>query len=201
MGKQNCKHEDLASARKRRDSSVHDLIAPYRPSATPLMVSLATFAAIDFCWILFYANFPGEDKTYFQALYMSVITLSTVGLGAFTPLTEEGMIFGAFFMLFGSAALVSAVTNFCTLVVKMNEYERFNKDSKIKAANHLKEVVGGTNKVTQMQFFEWAVLSQKLMTESQIRGILDSFENCNPKDDKIALSMIEESMAMDFTPR
>jgi len=199
MGKHKCKH-DVSSAR-RRASSVHDLIAPVTPSTRPLMASLASFVVIDLLWIIFFSNFPGEEKTMFQALYMSVITLSTVGLGAFTPLTEEGMIFGAFFMLFGSAALVSSVTNFCTLVVRMNEYERFNTNSKKKAANHLKEVVGDTNKVTQMQFFEWAVLSQKLMTESQIRGILESFENCNPTNDKIELSTIEESMAVDWTPR
>jgi hypothetical protein len=202
IGKHKCKHEvDPAASARRRASSVHDLIAPSRPSAKPLMASLASFLVIDLLWILFFSFFPGEEKTVFQALYMSVITLSTVGLGAFTPLTEEGMIFGAFFMLFGSAALVSSVTNFCTLVVKMNEYERFNSDSKKKAANHLKEVVGDTNKVTQMQFFEWAVLSQKLMTESQIRGILQSFQNCNPTDDKIPLAIIEESMEQDFTPR
>lgn len=181
-------------------TSVHDLIAPARPSATPLLMSIATFAALDIVWIGFFSTFPGEDKTVFQALYMSVITLGTVGLGAFTPLTEEGMIFGAFMMLFGSAALVSAIGNFCALVVKMNEWERFTSNTKLKAAEHLRDVVDGSRQVTQMQFFEWAILNQKLMTEEQIEGVLGAFEDLNPQSGFVPLSIVEESMGVAHLP-
>jgi len=185
-----------------RSSSVHDLIAPQRPSTQALMVSLGCFAVIDICWIIFFSNYPGEQKTMFQALYMSVITLSTVGLGAFTPLTEGGMIFGAFFMLFGSAALVSSVSNFCEVVVKMNEYERFNGESKKNAAKHLKQIVGKDGKqVNQMQFFEWSVLNQKLMSQDQIQGVLEAFDNLGPKNGVVDFRSVEASMGVILSPR
>lgn len=185
-----------------RSSSVHDLIVPQKPSPRDFFISIACFAVIDICWICFFSNYPGEQKTMFQALYMSVITLSTVGLGAFTPLTEGGMIFGAFFMLFGSAALVSSVSNFCALVVKMNEFERFSGDSKIKATKHLKQIVGqGAKQVNQMQFFEWSVLNQKLMSETQIKGVLEAFDNLQPVNGVVDFRTVEASMGVILSPR
>jgi len=194
--------QDKKEGKASRSTSVHDLIAPPKPSTQPLMVSLACFAVIDICWIIFFSNYPGEQKTMFQAAYMSVITLSTVGLGAFTPLTEGGMIFGAFFMLFGSAALVSSVSNFCTLVVKMNEYERFSHDSKKQATQNLKEIIGrGGKQVDQMQFFEWSVLSQKLMSQEQMQGVLAAFKNLNPVNGVVDLKKVEASMGVMLSPR
>merc|ERR1719409_254201 len=107
------------------------------------MSSLAVFGVIDICWVIFFSQYPGEGKTVFQAVYMSVITLSTVGLGYFTPVTEAGMIFGAFWMLFGTASLVSVIGNFTELMVKYNEYERFKEDSKTEALERLKSIAGG----------------------------------------------------------
>merc|ERR1719263_1434968 len=79
---------------------------------------------IDITWICFFVLYPGEGKTWMEAAYMSLITLSTVGFGFFTPITEGGMIFGAFMMLFGTAALVNVISNFTALMVKMKNYER-----------------------------------------------------------------------------
>merc|ERR1719440_793699 len=73
---------------------------PLRPSLQPLLISLLVFAVIDIIWIMFFSLHPDEGKTVFQALYMSVITLTSVGFGWFTPVTEEGMIFAAQFMRF-----------------------------------------------------------------------------------------------------
>merc|ERR1719473_1928663 len=106
----------------------------HRPPVTALFVSLAVFAVIDVIWISFFSLHPDEGKTVFQALYMSVITLSSVGFGWFTPVTEEGMIFGAYFMIFGCAALVNVITQFTDLIVKFNEYERFDLKANKKGA-------------------------------------------------------------------
>jgi len=78
-----------------------------KPSFGPLVGSLSCFGFFAITWIFFFHFYPGEGKTWLQAIYMSVITLSTVGFGAFTPNTEGGKVFAAFWMIFGSAALVS----------------------------------------------------------------------------------------------
>merc|ERR1719329_2002982 len=89
-----------------------------KPDISPLVYSFCFYAFFAVTWILFFHLYPGEGKTWFQAIYMSVITLSTVGFGAFTPNTTGGMIFASFWMIFGSAALVSVVGAFTNLIVE-----------------------------------------------------------------------------------
>merc|ERR1719408_968457 len=100
-----------------------------KPSTANLMTSLAVFGVIDTMWVLFFSLHPDEGKTVFQSIYMSVITLSSVGFGWFTPITEEGMIFGAYFMIFGCAALVNVITQFTELMMKLNEFEKMSATS------------------------------------------------------------------------
>ena len=56
-----------------------------------------------------------EDYSFVEAVYMTVITMSTVGFGEIRPLSEPGMIFTAFLVL-GSIGTftfaVSASTNY-----------------------------------------------------------------------------------------
>lgn len=75
--------------------------------------------------VAFYANYPGEDKTMFQSIYYSIITLSTVGFGAFTALTPGGKAFGAFWMLFGSFSLLGLVGAFTEMMCVLRSREKW----------------------------------------------------------------------------
>jgi len=113
------------SAREREASSPSRAMAfkPERPPFAPLLTSLGIFAGVAAVWASFFHFCPGEDKTWMEAIYMSLITLTTVGFGAITPTTEAGMLFGAFFMFIGTTALVNVVQNFSTYVLEMDQYE------------------------------------------------------------------------------
>jgi hypothetical protein len=54
---------------------------------------------------LFYARVEGW--TFFQGIYFSVITLSTVGYGDFSPATFGGRFFTIFYVLIGVGIIVS----------------------------------------------------------------------------------------------
>merc|ERR1719281_1436575 len=84
------------------------------------MTTFAVFCAIGTCFFHFY---PGEGKTIGQGIYMSIMTLTTVGFGAFTPVTQGGMVFGAFWMLFGVAALGGAVASFTAWTVALKKQD------------------------------------------------------------------------------
>merc|ERR1711971_1111540 len=43
----------------------------------------------------------GYVKTFLEAFYMSVITVTTVGFGDFTPVTKLGRVIGALWMIMG----------------------------------------------------------------------------------------------------
>jgi len=81
--------------------------------------------------VAFYSNYPGEEKTIWQSVYYSIITLSTVGFGAFTALTPGGKAFGAFWMLFGSFSLLGLVGAFTEMmcVVRSREKWRIQKEN------------------------------------------------------------------------
>mmetsp|Transcript_118652 Transcript_118652/g.331020 ORF Transcript_118652/g.331020 Transcript_118652/m.331020 type:complete len:361 (-) Transcript_118652:136-1218(-) len=65
-----------------------------------------------FVGVAFFVCVPGEDQTVLRALYMSVITLSTVGFGDATPRTEAGKAFATVWMLVGTVALANMVAKF-----------------------------------------------------------------------------------------
>lgn len=64
---------------------------------------------VGMCFFHFY---PGEDKTWVQAAYMSMITLSTVGFGDLVAVTEAGKVFAAFWMVLGVISLAASFASF-----------------------------------------------------------------------------------------
>jgi len=183
-----------------KDSRVRDLsslIKPEKPSPIPLLTSLAIFAFLDICWIVFFSTYPGEGKTVFQALYMSVITLSSVGLGFFTPVTEAGMVFGAFWMLMGTTALVSVIGNFTALMVKFNEYERFKEESRDQAVALLETVVQKSDEVTELQFLKFALLQINSVSKGSLDHIDQAWVNLKPTNGSVHYDVVEKSLIFD----
>merc|ERR1719379_2851853 len=176
-------------------SNVLALITPERPSPKSLLNALAVFVVLDICWVLFFSMYPGEGKTLFQAIYMSIITLSTVGFGYFTPITEEGMIFGAFFMLFGASALANVIGEFTALMVKLNEYERFCPVTrKAQALEEIKDFSGGSGQVSESDFLQFCLLHLDLVSKSELEHILETFQSLGPKRSSVSLKTIEASL-------
>jgi len=167
-----------------------------KPSAGALLTSLAVFTSLQVCWILFFSLHPGEGKTVFQALYMSVITLSTVGFGFFTPVTEAGMIFGSFFMLLGAGALANVIGNFTTFMVKMNEYEHSERDGKEEAVQLLKDQLSGGSDVTELQFLRFCLLQTKLASNKELENMGAMFKNLKPKQGQVSFKAIEEALEL-----
>lgn len=51
-----------------------------------------------------------EDLAWLDSLYFSVITLTTVGYGDFSPATSTGKVFTMFYVLVGIGIFVALVT-------------------------------------------------------------------------------------------
>ncbi len=74
-----------------------------------------------------------DNYTLFDAFYMTIITIATVGYGEVEPLSQGGKLFTVFLIItsFGTFAYaVSAMTRF----VVDGEFNRFYKDKKVNAA-------------------------------------------------------------------
>jgi len=165
------------------------------PSVRPLLAAFLIFLALDVCWIIFFSSYPGEDKTLFQASYMSVITLSTVGFGWFTPVTEAGMIFASFWMLFGSAALVAVIGEFTELMVKLHEFEKPDAEWKEAAMANLREISSGRKFVTELEFLCFGLVEMKCVDKDDLDDILEDFSEMNPKNGNVSRQYIEQLLS------
>lgn len=89
----------------------------------PVVHSFLVFLSFAVVGVLFFYLYPGEGKSIGQGIYMSLITLSTVGFGAFTPSTHAGMVFSAFWMLSGVGSLGAVITSYAAFSTTMKRYE------------------------------------------------------------------------------
>eukprot|EP00933_Yihiella_yeosuensis_P039094 TRINITY_DN3304_c0_g1_i1.p1 TRINITY_DN3304_c0_g1~~TRINITY_DN3304_c0_g1_i1.p1 ORF type:complete len:461 (-),score=137.25 TRINITY_DN3304_c0_g1_i1:142-1524(-) len=166
---------------------------PPPPDRKPLYKAMVIFVIVDIIFVGFFTNWPGEEKTLMQAFYMSVITLSTVGFGAFTPVTEGGMIFGAFIMLFGSAALLNVIGCFGELMMRQQKYEQFDVNTCEHALEALEEKIQGT-KVSEFEFMKFALLSQGLVDEAQLDKACAAFKHLSDNGRHVDISNIKSSI-------
>lgn len=71
----------------------------------PFLLSLAVGTA-------FFTLYPGENKSSWEAFYMSCVTLTSVGFGVFTPSTKGGELFASIWMLVGVGATANMIVSF-----------------------------------------------------------------------------------------
>lgn len=71
-----------------------------------------------------------EDYTIPEAIYMTIITVSTVGFSEVRPLTVEGRIFTAILIIFSFGTFVYAVTSISNYILN-GEYKIYFKDLRI----------------------------------------------------------------------
>eukprot|EP00930_Biecheleria_cincta_P029679 TRINITY_DN2061_c0_g1_i6.p1 TRINITY_DN2061_c0_g1~~TRINITY_DN2061_c0_g1_i6.p1 ORF type:complete len:434 (-),score=77.80 TRINITY_DN2061_c0_g1_i6:233-1498(-) len=182
------------------ENAVGDFLQPPVPDKSKFLKAMAMFLVLDIIFVAFFCLWPGEGKTLLQAIYMSIITLSTVGFGAFTPVTESGMIFGAFMMLFGSAALVNVVGAFTELMMQSHAYE-LREEHTQEALQKLKENTWGgdegKDQVSDIEFLRFALISQNLLKDREVENIMKAFQSLRPVNGKIPLAVLEAAVKHD----
>merc|ERR1719189_1032751 len=128
---------------------------------TAVLRSTLFFACTATVGVLFWHLYPGEGKTWMQAVYMSVITLSTVGFGAFNATTEAGKVFGAFWMLIGVASLGALVGSFVEFMLKQKAVEKHNENSHLDVQEFqrvLDACIGKKSKIEQVDFLKMGLM-------------------------------------------
>ena len=71
-----------------------------------------------------------ENYTLSEAIYMTIITVSTVGFNEVRPLSSEGRLFTAFLIIFSFGTFAYAISSI-TMYVLDGEYKRYFKDLRI----------------------------------------------------------------------
>jgi voltage-gated potassium channel len=89
---------------------------------------------------IFYWRF--EDWTIIQALYFSVVTLTTVGYGDFTPSTPGTQIFTIIYILTGLGVLVALLSSIAQAYLKQQS-EGGGARERLRARRHRGRPAGG----------------------------------------------------------
>jgi len=150
---------------------------------TPLIKSGTLFLFFCTVGVFFWHFFPGEGKTWLQAVYMSIITLSTVGFGFFNATTEGGKVFSAFWMMFGVATLAATIAAFCELMSKIKAKERRNVPGEklkffrlIKNYSHVSSE-GSDKGMDSYDFLKFCLVMNDTITEEELTVIEGRFDH------------------------
>jgi hypothetical protein len=130
---------------------------------------------------MFYLNYPGENKTVLDCVYMCVITLSTVGFGAVTPQTEGGKVFGSFWMFFGTASLFKLVGDFMAFVVMMKQREMWNAEEEMKKGIERAQQL--PDQLTAHDFMKFSLVQRGLMQQKDVDMLDKAFLCLNPAEE------------------
>jgi potassium channel subfamily K len=134
----------------------------------------------------------GSMKSWIDAFYMSVITLTTVGFGDYSPQSYYGRWFGVFWMLFGVAATGNFISVFSEffLTAKQERSMQLQAISKDVFDSIPKKTSG---RLSKMEFRCYAVEQLQLVKKEDVEDIDDIFDKIDTnKDDALSPEEIKE---------
>jgi len=117
----------LASLDDLHGSIFRSFVRLLSPGVSALMQAFTAWMLFVIIGILFFCTFPGEEKTFAEAFYMSVLTLTTVGFGDKTPSTEGGRVFATVWMILGTMAFANMVAKFSAVILSRSQLRRLDE--------------------------------------------------------------------------
>ena len=84
-----------------------------------LLAFTISMGTVGFVWV--------EHYSVFDAFYMTLITISTVGYGELHPLSQAGRYFNSFLILFGVSVMFFAVGAITQIVIELELHDPFGK--------------------------------------------------------------------------
>lgn len=122
---------------------------------------------------LFFHLYPGEGKTIWEGLYMSTVTLTTVGFGAFHPVTQGGYLFASIWMLIGVGATANMIVSLGDCVLR----HRKNLVAEQMSANFLAGMDNdGSGSVDKVEFLCFELARKGLCDSDETKKILERFD-------------------------
>ena len=97
-----------------------------------------------------------EGYPLFDAFYMTLITITTVGYQEIRPLSHAGRVFNSFLILFGVSAMFVAVGAMTQTIIELQLQDRYGERRRRRAIMHMKDhfIVCGFGRVGRNAAFE-----------------------------------------------
>jgi len=130
----------------------------------------------------------GAQKSWGEAFYMSIITLTTVGFGDHSPKTRMGRVFGCFWMLAGVAATANLMGNVGHALLVHKQHKKHIK--KVSYPLFAKIDTSNDGQLSRNEFRHFALLRFGLVSAADLTEIDDLFDHMD--EDKTGLLTFEE---------
>ncbi|OGS34339.1 MAG: hypothetical protein A2474_01290 [Elusimicrobia bacterium RIFOXYC2_FULL_34_12] len=120
-----------------------------------------------------------EKWSFFDALYMTVITLATVGYGEIHPLSFAGRVFTIFLILSGISILLYTVSFITSFFIEGQLRQILRRKKMLKQISQLKNhyIVCGVGKVGSHIISELAKTNRKFVIIERNKDLLDNYSN------------------------
>mmetsp|Transcript_144461 Transcript_144461/g.255202 ORF Transcript_144461/g.255202 Transcript_144461/m.255202 type:complete len:374 (-) Transcript_144461:32-1153(-) len=109
------------------NSAVSFSMSELSPGTYAFLRALLIWLMCVLAGVIFFCTFPGEEKSFIEAFYMSVMTTTTVGFGDQVPATEEGRVFTCIWMLVGTAAFANMIANFSAAFLAQRQLRKLER--------------------------------------------------------------------------
>jgi len=123
----------------------------------------------------------GEHKTWVSSFYMSMVTLTTVGFGDFTPLTKVGRLVAVPWMISGIICTAMCVDAMQACFFKMEEKIAFSA-MEVGAA-WLDDFDEGKYHFSKVDFVSFVLVEQNLVSKDAVEDICRIYDNMDVNND------------------
>lgn len=132
-----------------------------------------------------------EDVTFFQALYMTVVTLTTTGFGDVVPQTDEGKMFIIFLLLSGMGLVTYSITTIISYIMSIDFSKRRREKMESKILTYSGHtIVCGFGRMGE-------IICKKLKEEKIKFVVIEKRENLVAELQKLGFDYIEGDAACD----
>jgi hypothetical protein len=136
----------------------------------PVLIAGSQFLTLIFLGTFFYGHYPGEEKSVYEAFYFSVVSLSTVGFGAFAPRTSGGKLFAVFWALAGVASTAQLTVAISHSVIR----HRKEIDGEAVKEQLLKDL-GEGGKLSMQEFLFFELVRHGFCKEHDLNEFIQEF--------------------------
>jgi len=127
--------------------------------------------------VLFYTLY--EDLDIVDAIYMTCISLTTIGFGDIVPTTDGGKIFAIFWILSGTLFFAKIIADYFDYFVNLRQEKIYNNIIKTAIVNYsdLKDFSNNKNTVSRYEFLAGVLVKIGSINRTKIQHIMKQFDN------------------------
>eukprot|EP01084_Bolivina_argentea_P109711 196071_1 len=144
-------------------------------------------------WTLFFTLFKEESISFFNALYFGIVTSSTIGYGAYVPVSDGGKLFcvittmfGVLFLAILAGSVSQGVMAFIrSMFKKKGTAANPREEYEVQLESILEIAKSGKGKVDRFDFVMEMLIAQKKCKKREIKKLCAAFDDLDVNDDGV----------------